>query len=219
MHPNPIFRREQRERNVSFARQRGFGTLAVNAESGPLLAHIPFLLSSDGKSLEAHLVRSNPILRLLETPQDAVIAVNGGDVYISPDWYGVADQVPTWNYVAVHLRGKLARMADEEMHGVLERLSEQFEQRLLPKKPWVTDKMDQSIYTRMLRQIVPVAMSVTDIDGTWKLSQNKPDSARAGAISGIGEHGIGSETAWLAEQMDAALKSQKEEEANSESPS
>ena len=103
MHPNPTFRQTSDDRNIAFVRDRGFGTLAINAEGGPLLSHVPFLVSGDARTVDLHLVRSNPILRLLDT--EAVLSVTGPDGYVSPDWYGVADQVPTWNYVAVHLRG------------------------------------------------------------------------------------------------------------------
>jgi transcriptional regulator len=205
MHPNPAFRKTVREKNLDFARTRGFGTLAVNAGmdigGGPLLSHVPFVLSDDGSKLEAHLVRSNPIVRLLEQPQEAVIAALGGDAYISPDWYGIEDQVPTWNYIAVHLRGELRLLPHAHMHDVLEQTTVHFEKLLLPKPPWHSDKMNQDVYERMLRQIVPVEMTVTGVDGTWKLSQNKPESAIAGAASGIAGHGVGLETESIAALM------------------
>ncbi|MCB1385750.1 MAG: FMN-binding negative transcriptional regulator [Nitratireductor sp.] len=208
MHPNPVFRRESERRNVDFARRRCFGTLAVNASplggDAPLISHIPFQLSPDGRRLEAHLVRSNPIVRLLETPQKAVIAVTEADGYISPDWYGLDDQVPTWNYVAVHLRGTLRRLPDEDLHGILVRLSAEMERRLLPKKPWGIDKMNPDAYARLLRMIVPVALDVETIDGTWKLSQNKPETARLAAAEGLAETGFGSEIDALAELMRGA---------------
>ena len=131
MHPNPSFRKESDDQNIAFVRERAFGTLAVNASNGPLFSHIPLLLSEDAGVVELHLVRSNPILRLLEEPVDAAISVVGGDAYISPDWYEVDDQVPTWNYVAVHLRGTLRRLPQEQLHGVLSRLSASMEERLL----------------------------------------------------------------------------------------
>lgn len=203
MHPNPIFRKTATARNIRFARQRSFGVLAVNAEEGPLVSHVPFQLREDGSRLEMHLVRSNPIVRLLKEPVGAVIAVSGGDSYVSPDWYGIDDQVPTWNYVAVHLRGMLALSAQEELHGVLERLSADMEQRLAPKRPWTIDKMDAEIYARMQRQIVPVAMRIDDIQGTWKLSQNKTAQVRERAMAGIRDGGFGSETDRIAHLMDA----------------
>jgi transcriptional regulator len=201
MHPNPAFRKAGTDRNLTFARERGFGTLAVNGPGGPLVSHVPFILSQDNARLEAHLVRSNPILRLLEQPVDAVIAVIGGDAYISPDWYRVADQVPTWNYVAVHLRGRLSKLPDDMIHEIVERTSAHFEEKLLPKQPWKTDKMDQDIYRRMLRQIVPVEMEVTTVDGTWKLSQNKSVSAIEEAAKGVEETAIGLESDFIATGM------------------
>ncbi len=201
MHPNPVFRKETEERNIAFAKERAFGTLAVNAETGPLISHIPFCLSDDAKTVELHLVRSNPILRLLDQPADAVIAVIGGDSYVSPDWYEIDDQVPTWNYVAVHIRGRLRKLPHEELHGVLDRLSASMEERLLPKKPWTSEKMDQGIYNKMQRQIVPAMLDVTSIDGTWKLSQNKAEEVRLRAAKGVAENGMGAETDMLSELM------------------
>ena len=107
MHSNPAFRQQSTDDNLAFARQRGFGQLALNGDTGPLISHVPFILSDDGTALDLHLARPNPILRLLATPHPAVIAVSGPDGYVSPDWYGMEDQVPTWNYIAVHLRGPL----------------------------------------------------------------------------------------------------------------
>jgi transcriptional regulator len=201
MHPNPAFRKTPKDQNVAFARKRGFGVLAVNAEGGPLISHIPFQLSEDGGYLEAHLVRSNPIVRLLKNPVDAVVAVSGADAYISPDWYGVDNQVPTWNYVAVHVRGTLTLLDDQDLHGILERLSAAMESRLAPKKTWTISKMDADVYARMSRQIVPVGLNVSDIQGTWKLSQNKPSSARSGATEGVEAARFGAETDELARLM------------------
>ncbi len=205
MHPNPIFRQETNARNIAFARSRAFGTLAVNHTAGaveaPLLSHIPFLLTEDGTRLEGHLVRSNPILGLLDAPVPAVLSVTGPDGYLSPDWYQVDDQVPTWNYVAVHLRGTLTRLPDADMHEILERLSASMEGRLAPKKPWTIPKMDQDIYQRMLRQIVPISMEVSQINGTWKLSQNKPDEVRLRAATALEEAGLEPDAGILADLM------------------
>ena len=201
MHPNPVFRKTPRERNIEFARAQGFGILSVSGPDGPLLSHIPFLLSEDGTVAEFHLVRSNPIWRAIETPQKALVAVSGPDGYVSPDWYGIDDQVPTWNYVAVHLRGVLRRAPQEELAPHSARLSAQFEERLLPKTPWTDAKMTPEVLEQMRRMIVPVVMDVTDIDGTWKLNQNKDNAARLAAAEQMETSGIGHETGALAALM------------------
>jgi len=186
MHPNPVFRAEERARNVAFARRRAFGSLCLSGPDGPLVAHIPFVLDADAREAEVHLMRSNPVARALEAPQPALLAVTGPDGYVSPDWYGIPDQVPTWNYVAVHLRGTLERLEGEALRGVLDRLSDAMEARL-PKKPWHSGKMSPGVMERMMRALVPCRMDIAGIDGTWKLSQNKADAARVGAAAGVAE--------------------------------
>jgi transcriptional regulator len=201
MHPNPIYHDADADRNLAFARDRAFGVLAISGEDGPWMAHVPFLLSEDGNMAELHLVRSNPIARALKVPTPCKIAISGPDSYISPDWYGVSDQVPTWNYVAVHLSGVLELQPQEHMRDLLDRQSAFYEQRLLPKTPWAASKMTPEVLEKMMRQIVPCRMEVTDVDGTWKLSQNKPDEVRLRAAKGVAGHGFGTDPRALATLM------------------
>lgn len=201
MHPNPAYRTETVATNLDFARERGFGVLSVNGPDGPLAAHVPFLLSADGQSAEMHLVRSNPVMRALETPQPALLAVSGPDGYVSPDWYGLMDQVPTWNYIAVHLRGSLERLPVDALRDHLDRLSETFESRLLPKTPWKTTKMPSDVMDRFMRMILPCRLTITDVQGTWKLGQNKVAEARVAAARSMAAAPIGQEVTTLAEWM------------------
>ena len=200
MHPNPIYHDADRAQNLDFARTRAFGVLAVSTAEAPLISHVPFLLSEDGTSADLHLVRSNPITRVLKSPQAARLAVSGPDGYVSPDWYGLADQVPTWNYVAVHLTGSLEQRPQDELLGLLDRQSAFYEARLLPKPPWHSDKMEPEALERMMRMIVPVRLSIETVEGTWKLNQNKPESARTAVADQI-TTGFGAELDDLARMM------------------
>ncbi len=206
MHPNPAFRAEDRARHIAFARDRAFGVLAISTDGAPIVSHVPFLLSEDGAVAELHLVRSNPIVRVLKQPVTARIAVSGPDGYVSPDWYGIADQVPTWNYVAAHLTGVLEMRPPQELRDLLDRQSAFYEDRLRPKPPWRTDKMTDEALDRMMRMIVPCRMRIDDIQGTWKLNQNKPDDVRMQASDHIAS-GIGSELQVLQTLMRGAKPS------------
>ena len=201
MHPNPIFRFSGAERNLSFARERGFGTLIVSVQNRPLISHIPFLLAEDGSAVEFHLVRSNPIVRAAKEPIGAVLAVSGSDGYVSPDWYGTEDQVPTWNYVAVHISGTLSDRPADTLKDLLDRQSAFFEEKLLPKPPWTTDKMSPDALHKMMRVIVPFRMEISGIEGTWKLNQNKPEDARLRAADSMEAAGVGSDVSDLVQLM------------------
>ena len=202
MHPNPAFRGTPEADALAFAVARGFGTLTVNGPEAPLLAHVPFC--ANGNVLECHLVRPNPLARALRAGDGsgrAILSVTGPDGYVSPDWYGVADQVPTWNYVAVHLvvSARLRPAGDLRAH--LDRLSAAFESRL-PKAPWTAAKMTPEVLERMMRSIVPVRLAVEEVRSTFKLGQNKPEAARLGAADRIGGS-VGSELDALAALMRA----------------
>ena len=204
MHPNPIFRQTEAARSLEFACKVGFGQLMISTEHVPLVANIPFLLieGEDNREIELHLVRSNPIALLLKkSPRPAKLAVTGPHSYVSPDWYGVADQVPTWNYIAVHLSGTLRMLDQTKLPDVLDRISDHFEAQLAPKPIWKTSKMDVGVLQRMMRQIIPCRLKLDDIESTWKLNQNKADAIRLAAADGVAAHGIGSETRALASLM------------------
>lgn len=186
MHPNPAFRGVEAARNLAFARQEGFGVLTLAGAGGPLASHLPFVVNEDGDRLGAHIVRSNPIWRQLRGGDaSGLMVVSGPHGYISPDWYGAEDQVPTWNYVAVHLRGSVRILPDDALKPHLDALSAEFERRLAPKPEWLIDKVAEDPLARLMRMIAPIEMDIEAIEGTWKLNQNKEEDSRLMAADSI----------------------------------
>jgi len=185
MHPNRAFRDAGDATNLAFARDQGFGILTVsNGTAAPLVSHVPFLLNEAGTEALVHLARPNPIVAALAAPASARLVIAGPHGYVSPDWYRIEDQVPTWNYVAVHLTGRLELTPQAGLQDLLDRQSAEFERRL-PKTPWTSDKMTGGLMERMMRAIVPARLAIEEIDGTWKLSQNKPEAVRRAAADGV----------------------------------
>lgn len=209
MHPNPIYRTASREQNLSFAAETGFATFMLSSEDGaPLAAQAPFVIIEN--RIELHLMRSNPVARALKDgPRPARAVITGPHGYVSPDWYGLPDQVPTWNYVSVHVTGALALRPAAEMPGLLDRLSETYEARLAPKPAWTSDKVNPDQMDRLMRSILPLRMEIGTVEGTWKLAQNKTEAARlraaagleAGLEAGHGMRGAGAELPQLAAMM------------------
>lgn len=200
MHPNPIYRRTSEDRAIIFVRERSFGQITAMGPDGLLASHVPVLLSDDATTLDLHLVRSNTIARALSEPLTVLLAIAGPDGYVSPDWYGADDQVPTWNYVSVHIRGTLEKLDQGMIRDVLDRQSALFENQL-PKPAWTTQKMAPDVLDKMMRQIVPCRLTITDIQSTFKLNQNKPDDVRLRAADEMAQSGIGMETNALADLM------------------
>ncbi|PJE27374.1 negative transcriptional regulator, PaiB family [Pseudooceanicola antarcticus] len=197
MHPNPIYRQADDALNLAFAARQGAGLLCLSADGAPLAAQTPFVIR-DGHAF-LHLVRSNPVARA--APGPARLIVTGPQGYVSPDWYGMEHQVPTWNYVSVHLLGQLEPLPQGELRHVLDMLSEEFETRLLPKPAWTADKMPAEAMERLMRMIQPFRLHIDSIEGTWKLAQNKPEEARLAAAEGLAAGHTGLDLAELAALM------------------
>lgn len=201
MHPNPAFRQEHTNRHLSFAAEIGFGMLCVPHERAALLSHVPFYLEPKSDWFELHLARGNAIVRTRSDRLDATLAVQGPHGYVSPDWYQTDDQVPTWNYVAVHIKGTLTRQPQSALRRIVDELSDRFEREIDGKTPWTSDKVSADTMEKLMIQIVPYRFDIEAVEGTWKLNQNKPDSARLSAAEALASSPIGQETAALASLM------------------
>ena len=189
MHPNPSFRNTSDGHGWELVSQTSFGTLVQSTSGLPLISHVPFLLSACQSYIELHLVRSNPMGRVeVDEAVPTTLIVNGPDGYISPDWYRIDDQVPTWNYVAIHLTGQLMRLEDDVLEPLLSRLSDHFESQLHPKPIWTMEKMTDDFKKRMMRQILPFKFETSELHSTWKLGQNKPEQARLDAADALADH-------------------------------
>ena len=106
-------------------------------------------------SVAFHVARHNPLLKLADGTSSWLIAVNGADAYVSPDWYVSPDQVPTWLYQTVHLTGTGAQICPtSELGPHLDALSAKFENWLAPKPPWTSSKMTAGRLDAMKKAIV-----------------------------------------------------------------
>ena len=118
-------------------------------------------------------------------------------------WYGDADQVPTWHYVAVHLRGVLELLPIDALRPHLERLSVQMEAQLLPNPAWTMDKMRGEALARLMRMTLPFRLVISAVESTMKLGQNKTGAQRAGAADPIAGMPLGMGPAQIAQMMRA----------------
>ena len=176
MHPNSAFRIDDRALHEALIEQVGFGTVFAATPDGPRVAHVPIESTGNG-ALHFHLARGNGLTRHLDG-MTALAVINGPDAYVSPRWYGDSGQVPTWNYVALECEGRVRKMTEEGLVGLLDALSARHEARI-EGSPWTRDKMDDGTFRKMLGAIVGFEMEVLAWRATFKLSQNKSAEDRA----------------------------------------
>ncbi len=171
MHPNAAFRHGDRNLLETLIEQIGFGMVFADTPDGPRVAHVPLLSTGDG-AVQFHLARGNALTRHL-AGSTALIVINGPDGYVSPRWYADPAQVPTWNYVALELEGRVRRIDAEALLALVTTLSDKHEAQVSEGAPWTMAKLPPESLRRLLASIVGFELEVTAWRETVKLSQNK----------------------------------------------
>lgn len=163
------------------------GVLVTHGADGLQATHLPFLFEREPMRLVGHVARANPH-RTLAGDGEALVILSGPEAYVSPNWYPskAADgrQVPTWNYEAVHLYGRLDWFDDRAgLLDVVGRLSDRHER--AQALPWSVADAPAGYIDKLLNGIVGLALTVTRVEAKRKMSQNKPDADRLGVIEGL----------------------------------
>jgi transcriptional regulator len=130
--------------------------VTVGADGYPVATLLPVVW--DGDVLLGHMARANPQWRDLPDDAPALAVVTGPQAYVSPSWYASKAEhgrvVPTWNYSAVHLTGRLRVHEDaEELHRLVTALTEQHEHGRA--QPWAVTDAPADFVRRQLRAAGP----------------------------------------------------------------
>ncbi|HVS24084.1 MAG TPA: FMN-binding negative transcriptional regulator [Gammaproteobacteria bacterium] len=153
-----------------------FGTLVTIERGAPFASHLPFLHDREARTLHAHVARANPQWQHLATSPDVLVMFVGPHGYVSPTWYAEPG-VPTWNYTAVHVYGRARAIDDAAATGRhVERLAARFERG--SAAPWVP-----SYDAKRLAGIVGIEIRIIEIQGKFKLSQNRSAEDRARVVA------------------------------------
>jgi transcriptional regulator len=178
-----------------------FGLLITASDGQPAVTHLPFLVAkgeTGAWQLSAHLAVANPHAEAVRAGADVLCVFNGPHAYVSPTWYG-GPGVPTWNYVAVHVRGRARTMDDAALAGLLRALSAVYEGD--GPGAWTPAVMGEKALAGLRRAIVGFTVEVAGIEAKFKLSQNRPAADRARVVTRFQAAGT-PDTAALAELME-----------------
>jgi transcriptional regulator len=187
MHPNRKFHIQDREAMAALVRELGFGVLFVPTPEGLRAVHVPVML--DGDRLRFHVSRGNAVHGALAAGTEGLFVATGPHAYISPEWYGLEDRVPTWNYVAVELEGPVRPLDPEALVRLVDDLSADREKRLAPKPAWTRAKMSEGRFEGLLKAIAGFEMRVAAWRGTAKVDQDKPQEVRTRIADALAEQG------------------------------
>lgn len=199
MYQPPHFQETRPDVLHGLIRAHPLGLLVSNGTEGPIANAIPFLLDApsllnadvppNGR-LRAHLAKANPQWRLLaDNPLAPVLVVfQGADAYVTPSWYETKREtgkvVPTWNYAIVQVRGIVTVIEDQDwLAGQISDLT--MSQEGSRSAPWAVTDAPAPFIQSQIKGIVGLEIEITEINGKWKVSQNRPAADRVGVAEGL----------------------------------
>lgn len=179
--------------------------VTADADGAPTATHLPVLWDAERKIALGHIARANPQWKAGDGR--GLLILSGPEAYVSPSWYPSKAEhgkvVPTWNYEAVHLTGRVEWFDDPmRLEAVVRDLSALHEAGRA--RPWSIDDAPRPYIAAMLRGIVGVALHAEHIEAKRKLSQNKSDADLEGVIRGLGD-----EAATGAREIGALMRGQR----------
>jgi len=172
MYPPPYHQSHDRSKMIDVVKTFPFGMLVTAHNSDSFITHIPVIYNEDTGRLVAHIDAQNPQVATLTDGAKATVVFKGPDCYISPSVYST-DQLPTWNYIIVHLSGIIHRITAPEL---IKKTMIDMTAFLEGSRPKFILEKDNPKMDRMVNYIKAFEIEITQWEGKFKLSQDKNDT-------------------------------------------
>jgi transcriptional regulator len=181
-----LYREDDREKILEFLRQNNFPALVTYDGGKPIATHLPVevIEGEDGAlTILGHMSRANPQWKSFGEGE-VLLIFQGAHAYISLRWYNHVN-VPTWNYMMVHLYGKVRLVKGDELYSLLSRLVKKHEE----QSSYRLENLPAEFVQKEMNGVVGLAVDVTRIEAGYKLSQNRSDEDHANIIRELEKRG------------------------------
>ena len=172
-----------------FIRQNSFGILVNHSDGRPFATHIPLELETNiagNEVLFGHISKANPQGKNFVNKSPVLAIFSGANSYISSSWYD-HENVPTWNYVAVHVYGKVKIIQGEELLYSLKKLVDKYEAQSL--NPVRVESMSEKFLHDHINGIIGFEISLDEVQSAFKLSQNRDDKNHESIVESLKQKG------------------------------
>jgi len=169
-----------------FVQQNSFGTLVTMKKGKPIASHLPLQLVKENEEyhVTGHMAYGNPQWRTFDAVEDVLVMFQGPHTYISSSWYE-QENVPTWNYQAVHIYGTAQILTEEELKVDLSHLMDKYESHRANPVLW--DTLPSELLEKELKGIVGFKIPVREVQAAYKMSQNRNKTDYQNIISRLQE--------------------------------
>ncbi len=184
-----FFKSDNSEDIKNFIHHNGFAILINEVNARPWGTHLPLVLSTNTEGndiLFGHISKANNQWKAFDSEKEVMAIFNGPHAYISSSWYN-HENVPTWNYLAVHVYGKLRLVEGDELKNQLSKLVDKYEHGL--PNPIKIEKMNQELIAKEIKGIVGFEILITEIHAANKMSQNRDAKNKELIVEGLNKKG------------------------------
>ena len=171
------YKNEDLKEVKEFIRSNSFAILVNQVDGSPWAAHIPLELEQNDNEediLVGHIAKANPQWKSFEPGSKVLAIFNGPHSYISSSWYK-EEEVPTWNYIAVHVYGHIKIQDEDQLYRSLNKLVDRYEKE--SDEPISLDRLSKKTM-RQIKGVVGFEIYISDIQAAYKLSQGRPEDHR-----------------------------------------
>ncbi len=169
-----IYKNENIDEIEGFIQQNSFAILVNQTDGVPLASHIPLELEKNDAGediLVGHLAKANPQWKSFNANNRVLAIFHGPHSYVSSSWYK-EEEVPTWNYIAVHIYGTIRIQEEKQLFTSLNKLVDKYEKD--SEDPVKIENLSKSTM-RQIKGVVGFEITIEDIQAAYKLSQGRKE--------------------------------------------
>ncbi|MDE3234689.1 MAG: FMN-binding negative transcriptional regulator [Bacteroidota bacterium] len=178
MYNVPHFKANENKEIIDFMKAHPFVIICgISEKNEPVATHVPVILKEEEAAivLHMHTKRKQDHTLAFSANRNVLVIFNGAHSYVSASWYQQQQTASTWNYKAVHAKGIVEEMDDDELHRLLIELTDHFEEN--PHSPASVKNMDPVYVQQQMKAIVGYKIRLTAIQHVFKLSQNRDEKS------------------------------------------
>lgn len=205
MYSLPYFKEKDQKLVLDFLRNNPFAMLIGCMDNIPVATQVPFLIhETEGKlTLKGHIMKNTDHHKAFEQNKEALCVFTGPHTYVSASWYSNPQTASTWNYVSVHVRGKLHFVDEGNLINILKETTSHFENNPYSKASF--DQLDNNYVQKLVKAIIGFEIEVESIDNVFKLSQNRDEKSYQNIVKELEK--LDTDAQEIADEMKKRFKS------------
>ena len=170
---------------IAFMKENSFAIITAVGEAYPVATQVPLFIdiNEEGKIfLTGHIMRKTDHHRAFEKNDHVLVLFTGPHTYVSASWYTTPQTASTWNYMTVHVKGKISLLDEAATYKAIKNITEKYEGK---ETAAAFHKMDDDYIAAMLKAIIAFSIEVESMENVFKLSQNRDEQSKKNIIEAL----------------------------------